>query len=343
MSALSVVGLRAQAIIDIQEYQYAIEGAFVECLERMTISTAKALALIGDHLASFKNKCIDRLSIAKPPSVEEAIDWSKIVSKLSPVVGNLLELETVLALNKMPEFRGLGKWKRQDPDFPDVLFEGDISPAPGVEIKAWFPLATEITGRFKDSQNAFKNNQTYVALAAWLPSELLHGMPTVLDVCFVSALSIAKARDAHYHNPPDYLVIEPNDTSARTRNLQQTNTNGYKWQGSDAEFREAEKLVASWGRKGKTYEPTAEYQEKIRTLQAQFKYRLDTNFAKMDRIVHPEIEAFKESVLARKLNGYSVAEWAGMLYGRKAVEVEKALGICLGLTTTSSTSRSSRA
>lgn len=309
----------------------------------MKVTTDKALALVGDHLLALKNKCINRLSISKPPTMEEAIDWSKIVSKLSPVVGNLLELETVLALNGMTQFHGIGKWKRQDPGFPDVLFDGDIDPAPGVEIKAWFPLATEITGRFKDSQNAFGQDQTCVALAAWLPSELLHGMPTVLDVCFVSALSIAKARDAHYHNPPDYLVIEPNDTSARTRNLQQTNTNGYKWQGSPSEFREAEKVVASWGKSGKNYKPTAEYQDKIRKLQARFKYRLDTNFAKMDRIVHPEIEAFKERVLARKLNGMTVSEWAGKLYGRRAVEVEKALDLCLGYTTTSATSRSSRA
>ncbi len=40
--------------------------------------------------------------------------------------------------------------------------------------------------------------------------------------------SIAEARDQHYHKPPDYLVVEPEDTSRRTKNLRQTNTNGYK-------------------------------------------------------------------------------------------------------------------
>ena len=75
-----------------------------------------------------------------------------------------------------------------------------------------------ITARFKDSQNHFKDDQTYVCLLAWMPDQLIFGKPHIIDVCVVSGLSVAQARDTHYHNPPDYLVLEPEDTTARTRN-----------------------------------------------------------------------------------------------------------------------------
>jgi hypothetical protein len=35
----------------------------------------------------------------------------------------------------------------------------------------------------------------------------------------------------------------------------------------------------------------------------------------MDRIVHPEIEAFKTKVLSMKFQGHSVGEWTQILYG----------------------------
>ena len=50
------------------------------------------------------------------------------------------------------DWNGIGEWIRQDPGFPDALFKSSIiQPNPGIEIKAWFPFATEITARFKDS------------------------------------------------------------------------------------------------------------------------------------------------------------------------------------------------
>jgi len=189
-----------------------------------------------------------------------------------------------------------------------------ISPTPGFEIKAWFPLATEITARFKDSQNHFRQDQTSVCMLAWLPDQLIFGKPKIIDVCIVSGRSVAEARDNHYHNPPDYLVLEPEDTTARTRNLQQTNTNGYKWQGSRQQFERARKLVKSWGARGRKYKPTQQYQALLRQLINRFPYRLDTNFAKMDRIVHPEIEEFKQRVLGTALHGLTVAEWSRLLF-----------------------------
>jgi hypothetical protein len=65
----------------------------------------------------------DVLTLAKPVSVESAVRLAKVVSKLSPLLGNMIEFNTVEVLNSKKEFRGLGKWIRQDPDFPDTVLK----------------------------------------------------------------------------------------------------------------------------------------------------------------------------------------------------------------------------
>ncbi|MBN1787378.1 MAG: hypothetical protein JW806_03185 [Sedimentisphaerales bacterium] len=278
------------------------------------MNTQEAIQIASEHLQRLKGHRFDSLIIGKPHSMAFALNLSKVVSKLSPILGNLIEFNTIEFLNTLDEFKSIGSWKRQDPDFPDALFEGDIDPPPGFEIKAWFPLATEITARFKDSQNHFGQDKTHVVMLAWLPENLIFGYPEIIDVCVFSGLSIAEARDEHYHNPPDYLVLEPEDTTSRTRNLQQTNTNGYKWQGNPKQFESAKKIVESWGADGSHYKPTREYQIKLRELIAKYPYRLDTNFAKMDRINHSQIEAFKSKVLLKQIHGKSIQEWSQLLF-----------------------------
>ena len=265
------------------------------------------------HLCGLAGHEFDVLEVTKPVSPEAAVNLAKIISKLSPLVGNLIEFNSCEYLNDQEGFADFGKWQRQDPGFPDTIFAGPVTPTPGFEIKAWFPLATEITARFKDSQNHFAQDQTYVAMLAWLPEFLIFGKPTIIDIVVVSGASVAKARDNHYHNPPDYLVLEPGDTTARTSNLQQTNTNGYKFQGTLEQFREAQALVQGWGANGSAYLPTVAYQELLRELIARFPYRLDTNFAKMDRIVHPEIEAFKDRVYGTTFHGRTIGAWNRLL------------------------------
>jgi hypothetical protein len=265
------------------------------------------------------------MEVAKPVSPDAAVNLSKIISKLSPLVGNLIEFNTCEYLNDQPEFKKFGTWKRQDPDFPDTIFDGTIKPTPGFEIKAWFPLATEITARFKDSQTHFTYDQTDVAMLAWLPEFLIYGKPRVLGIVIVTGASVAKARDDHYHNPPDYLVLEPEDTASRTSNLRQTNTSGYKFQGSEQDFRRAQRVVDSWGASGKKYAPTRNYQEKLRELTSRFTYRLDTNFAKMDRIVHAEIEAFKDKIYATRYHGRTVGAWNRLLSRGSDADMRAAL------------------
>ncbi len=275
------------------------------------MNTQEAITIASGHLNKLPGHTFDLLSLSKPNTVKAAINLTKIVSKLSPLVGNLIEFNIVEFLNTHNELRSLGEWKRQDPGFPDTLFVGQITPAPGFEVKAWFPLATEITARFKDSQNHFLEDQTYVTMLAWLPEFIIYGQLKIIDILIVSGASVAKSRDDHYHNPPDYLVLEPEDTSGRTQNLQQTNTNGYKFQKEKGGFDTAVERVTSWGDVGKEYKPTPEYQELVRTLIREFDYRLDTNFAKMDRIGNAAIEEFKTRVHNTQYKGMTVGEAIG--------------------------------
>ncbi|WP_293124457.1 hypothetical protein [Microcoleus sp. bin38.metabat.b11b12b14.051] len=289
------------------------------------MNTQDVIKVASQYLGHLSTHIFDVIEVSKPVSVDAAVNLSKVISKLSPLVGNLIEFNTVEFLNQQNEFAEFGKWQRQDPGFPDTIFVGIVQPTPGLEIKAWFPLATEITARFKDSQNHFRFDQTYVAILAWLPDKIIYGKPRILDVCVVSGLSVAVARDTHYHNPPDYLVLEPEDTTQRTANLQQTNTSGYKFQGSAEEFLEADKIVDSWGIQGKIYKPTREYQRLLRELRIRYEYRLDTNFAKMDRIVHPGIEEFKRRVYNTEVSGMTVGRWNKLLSSRREDRIKQSL------------------
>lgn len=68
-----------------------------------------------------------------------------------------------------------------------------------------------------------------------------------------------------------------------------------------------------WG-EGKTiysYKPT--YQAKLAELMGEYRYRLDTNFAKIDRIEHEGLEKFKSSVLDKVVLGHTIREWANVI------------------------------
>lgn len=287
------------------------------------MNTQEVIALAREYLRGLAGHEFDVLEVTKPVSPEAAVNLAKIISKLSPLVGNLIEFNSCEYLNDQEGFSEFGKWQRQDPGFPDTIFAGTVIPTPGFEIKAWFPLATEITARFKDSQNHFAHDQTHVAMLAWLPEFLIFGKPKIIDIVVVSGASVAKARDEHYHNPPDYLVLEPGDTTTRTSNLQQTNTNGYKFQGTPAQFHEAQALVKTWTGDGTVYLATAAYQALLRELTNRFPYRLDTNFAKMDRVVHAEIETFKKRVYATEFHGRTIGAWNKFLRkNKKPADIE---------------------
>ncbi|MGH2413701.1 MAG: hypothetical protein ACRDEA_08425 [Microcystaceae cyanobacterium] len=127
------------------------------------MNTQDVIRLASQYLGSLSDHIFDLVDVSKPATLDSAVNLAKVISKLSPLLGNLIEFNTVEFLNQKDEFSAFGKWHRQDPGFPDTVFKGLVQPTPGLEIKAWFPLATEITARFKDSQNRFQFDQTYVA------------------------------------------------------------------------------------------------------------------------------------------------------------------------------------
>lgn len=268
------------------------------------------------ELQALRNKYIDVVDVKKPTSTEAAIELSKVVSKLSPLVGNMLEFHIVDVLNKI-EWGCNGTWIRQDPDFPDALFSSEeITPSVGFEVKAWYPFATEITGRFKTSTDILEQNLFDVALIAWLPEFVFWGKPQIINVGVFKGLEVAKARNSHYHQPPRYLVREPQDTSDRTDNLRQRNTLGFSFQSKSSNtMEEAEEYMKEIGM-DVSYNASPECQEMIRALFSRFEYREDTNYAKIDRIEHEGIEKFKERVLGMTYKGATISEWKRLMMSR---------------------------
>ena len=104
------------------------------------MNTQQVIALARDYLRGLAGHEFDVLEVAKPVSPEAAVNLAKIISKLSPLVGNLIEFNSCEYLNDQDGFAEFGKWQRQDPGFPDTIFAGTVTPTPGFEVKAWFPL-----------------------------------------------------------------------------------------------------------------------------------------------------------------------------------------------------------
>lgn len=260
-----------------------------------------------DRLLSLRGKTVPAITVeALEP--RDAPFLGRNISKLSPFVSNLLERAVLEELTDVPGEHGY-TWKRQDPGFPDA---GIFDPAGattgcGIEVKAWYALSSEITGRFKNSQLHLGELDIDVILVTWVMSDIVFGRPLILDVAVINALSIAKARDSHYHQPPHYLVIQPEDTSDRGVQQQQTNVAGYVLQPGSAPTRDTEVMIENMGK------VPVPHDDKTRALNRylweKLNYRLDTNFAKIDRVAHPDIEAFKTRTLESDFRGQKVKQW----------------------------------
>lgn len=274
------------------------------------MNNAEVLTTAVRVLQTMQGRKLDILTLTKPIDLQSAVGVSKVLSKLSPLVGNTIESIVAQDLNAREGLWPMGtKWLRQDPDFPDVVLDGMPEPRPGFEVKAWMPLATEITGRFRDSQSTLKHHDVKVVVVCWLPELLVAGQPQVLDVFICDAIDVALARDTHYHNPPWYVLREPEDTRTRTRNLQQKNTNAFVFQGTPQQRKEAEAQVASWGPGGKVYRANPKYQALLRDLMSRYEYRAETNFAKMDRIELAHLEEFKARMYDTTFVDRTVRQW----------------------------------
>jgi hypothetical protein len=269
----------------------------------MARAEARLRSLVGEELSTIT------ITSETP---DEAVFLGQNISKLSPIIGNLVERRITHLLTERDAEHGM-RWQRQDPNFPDALLvdaEGKSTDS-GFEVKAWYVLSTELTGRFRESANLLAGKDIRVVVVAWTMSHVIFGRPQIVDVLVVDALSVASVRDAHYHKPPDYLCEEPQDTTARTVNLQQTSVNGYKLQ-AESQRGALQRMVDASGSVGKaSHRP--ESQALVKKLMASAQYRLDTNFAKIDRIDHPNIESFKSAVLGSSHRGRSNRDWQKLL------------------------------
>lgn len=252
---------------------------------------------------------VDAIEV-KSVRTDEAPFLAKIVSKLSPMVGNLMEQRIVDLLDEdAPEGYS---WHRQDPGFPDaILVDDQLNELTntGYEIKAWYVLSTEITGRFKESQHLLAGKNIKVAVVAWCMSHLVFGKPKILGVFTISGEELAASRDSHYHNPPEYLIIEPQDTTARTPNLRQSNVNGYKLQETTSDPVALRRARAYYARSYPLAPHSPESQAEAVDLMNRLSYRLDTNFAKIDRVANEDLEIFKQEVLSSEYLGRSFNDW----------------------------------
>lgn len=72
------------------------------------MNTAEAIALATAHLQTLKNHRFDLLTLSKPISPDAAVNLAKVISKLSPLLGNMIEFNAVEFLNAFPEFTPFG-------------------------------------------------------------------------------------------------------------------------------------------------------------------------------------------------------------------------------------------
>ncbi|MER5458997.1 hypothetical protein ABT008_29960 [Micromonospora sp. NPDC002389] len=278
------------------------------------MAVAKEIARADEVLRSLAGEEINTITI-NSLDAEDAPFLALVISKLSPMIGNLLERKIIHILDREVD-HGM-HWVRQDPGFPDALLVDNLgdSAEAGYEVKAWYALSTELTGRFRESLNLLAPRNVRVVIVAWCMSHVVYGVPQIIDVLTVSGAEVASSRDVHYWNPPSYLTVEPGDTTLRTRNLQQTNVNGYRLQDvTDAQEIEALALVAE--KDGRRLLPSSpEAQLLAQQLMANYPYRLDTNFAKIDRVDNPHIERFKAEVLNRRMRDRTMKQWVQLLKG----------------------------
>lgn len=282
------------------------------------------------QLASLAGTCIDSI-IINSSDPREAPYLSMLLPRLSPYIGNLLERRVADLLNR--EVRHGFRWIHQEQDIPEtcLLSPGNISTECGFEVKAWHALSSKITSRFRVSTQQLKGRNIRLVIISWMMTKVLFGAPTILDVLSVDAYSVARLRDFNYHNPPENLIIEPEDIQNDGDSLQRNHVNGYRIM-----EREPEALEAAWAaaRSHPDFQapPGSERaQDFSRMLLEKYEYKLDGKFAKIDWAKHPEVEAFKSNVLRMEPYGCPLKDWPFVLRGMQNTDNREADGQSLKL------------
>jgi len=76
------------------------------------MKTKAVIELASDRLQGLPNRSFDIFTLGKPIDLNEAVSMArlyKIISKVSPLVGNLIEFDTANFLNQFDEFKPHGK------------------------------------------------------------------------------------------------------------------------------------------------------------------------------------------------------------------------------------------
>jgi len=78
-------------------------------LQNGRLNTQQVIDAATARLQGLDGHVFDVLSVSKPVSVEAAVNLAKVISKLSPLLGNMIEFNTVEVLNAAKMFRKFGK------------------------------------------------------------------------------------------------------------------------------------------------------------------------------------------------------------------------------------------
>ena len=250
------------------------------------------------------------------PKMRKAAIPTGILAKFTPVLSNLLEVYLVERLNEYNDANEVWKghkWVNQDPYFPDCILVNKDNHDPtkvshgvmGIEVKMWYPMATELTARMNESQAVPGLENSLLLIATWMPKKLLWGDISTIDVGIFDLLEVIRARDEKWFRPPTALITEPYDTTTRTANLQQTNVIFWELQdGAEA----CHKEVKTWS--SKKYSTDDVMQGKIRQLIKLGSYRQENNNRnKIQRIGHKKINKFRKEVGDSEVCGKTLSEW----------------------------------
>ena len=94
------------------------------------MDTQKILSAAAIDLGKLVGRAFDILTISKPASLEAAINLAKVISKLSPLVANLIEFAAMELLNERKACARFGRWVRQDPWFSRHCVQRKHYPCP---------------------------------------------------------------------------------------------------------------------------------------------------------------------------------------------------------------------
>jgi len=253
---------------------------------------------------------------------DAVIEFIKNMSKLSSLISVQIETKALKRINatygdSLPDNVGwvvnerIGGEKYPDLAFGDFEFDpGSDWVWPGVEIKAWCPFATAMSGRMMKGQSIMQKYPDQLLLVAWLPEHLLYGKPQVIGTWVGDGLEMAKSRDEYWHDPPRSLILEPDFSPDREAHKQHTNVDRYLWDDSDDKLDEAREMARDLDLLGTTYSYEGDYQRRVRQLYSSFTYKKGTNFRKLNRLHHDPLDTFPERIRQNTtIEGKTLAEW----------------------------------